>query len=76
MLDPTEKLLPLSVVARLVRVPAAWLQGEVDAGRLPSLRAGRRILLDPEAVEAELLRRARGLPSPAPVAGNEGPHHE
>lgn len=36
----------------------AWLKAEAEAGRIPSLRAGRRLLFDPEAVEAALLERA------------------
>lgn len=60
MYEPTDKLLPLELVARRVRVTARWLRDEIDAGRIPHLRAGRRVLLDPEIVEAALLRRARG----------------
>jgi len=37
---------------------AAWLRAEAEAGRIPVLRAGRRLLFDVAAVEAELIRRA------------------
>jgi hypothetical protein len=37
---------------------AAWLKAEAEAGRIPSLKAGRRLLFDADAVEAALIRRA------------------
>lgn len=37
----------------------AWLKAEAEAGRIPCLRAGRRLLFDPDAVEQELIERAR-----------------
>jgi len=37
----------------------AWLRREARAGRIPSFRAGRRLLFDPDAVEASLIERAR-----------------
>ena len=36
----------------------AWLKAEAEAGRIPCLRAGRRMLFDAEAVETVLIRRA------------------
>lgn len=39
---------------------AAWLKAEAEAGRIPYLKAGRRMLFDAEAVEAVLIRRAAG----------------
>ena len=36
-----------------------WLRAEAEAGRIPCLKAGRRLLFDPEAVEAVLLQRAQ-----------------
>ncbi len=47
-------------VARQFGVTAAWLKSEADAGRIPCLRAGKRYLFHPKAVEAVLLRRAAG----------------
>lgn len=40
-------------------VPAAWLKAEALAGRVPSLRVGRRILLNPTTIEAALLARTQ-----------------
>jgi hypothetical protein len=40
-------------------VTRAWLKSEAEAGRLPCLRVGRRLLFDADAVEAALLTRAR-----------------
>lgn len=37
---------------------AAWLRAEAEAGRIPCLRAGRRMLFDADAVEAVLIQRA------------------
>jgi len=37
----------------------AWLRREARAGRIPSFRAGRRLLFDPDAVEAALIERAK-----------------
>jgi len=42
-------------------VPAAWLKAEAEAGRVPSLRAGRRILVNLEIVKDALLQRASGV---------------
>lgn len=58
-MDTNRSLLPLNVVARRLRVPLRWLVAEAEAGRVPSLRAGRAFLVDPEAVENALLERAR-----------------
>lgn len=37
---------------------AAWLKSEAEAGRIPCLKAGRRMLFDADAVEAVLIQRA------------------
>jgi hypothetical protein len=55
----TELFLPLRRAAVRLGVPMAWLRAEADAGRVPHLRAGRRLLVNPEAVERALLKRAR-----------------
>lgn len=52
------QLLPLGNMARRLRVTAAWLKSEAEAGRVPALKAGARLLFLPEAVEAVLVRRA------------------
>jgi len=51
-------LLPPGPMARRLRVTVAWLREEADAGRIPCLRAGKRYLFNPEAVEAVLVARA------------------
>ncbi|MBN1514322.1 MAG: hypothetical protein JXB13_20065 [Phycisphaerae bacterium] len=55
------QLMNLAMLARRLRrfgLPTAWLKAEAEAGRLPCLRAGQRMLFDSEAVEAALLNRA------------------
>lgn len=64
-MDTLPRLLPVSTLARLLGVPRQWLVDEADAGHLPCVRAGRRMLMDRETVEAILLQRAsqtEGLP--------------
>lgn len=51
-------LLPIGPMARRLRVTTAWLRAEADAGRVPCLRAGKRYLFTPEAVERLLAKRA------------------
>ena len=53
------KLLPVGPMARIFRVPVAWLRAEAEAGRVPCLKAGKALLFDPEAVERVLLERAQ-----------------
>lgn len=55
------KLLRTESAARRLGVPATWLRAEVEAGRLPALRAGASLLFDVELVERELLARARAV---------------
>lgn len=57
-----KRLVPDGILARRLRVRAAWLRSEADAGRLPHVKAGDRYLFDPELVERLLLERARQLP--------------
>lgn len=52
-------LLPLQVMARRAFVPAAWLRAEAEAGRIPHLKAGCKLLFDPTTVERVLLERAQ-----------------
>jgi len=56
---PTQDPLPLSRAARCLHVPAKWMRNEVDAGRLPALRAGRAILIHVPTVAKLLADRAR-----------------
>ena len=45
--------------ARRLGVPVAWLRTEAEEGRIPCLKAGARLLFDPDAVGSVLLERAR-----------------
>ncbi len=54
----TTRLTTLYRLAKQLKLPATWLKDEAEAGRIPVLRAGRRILFNPEAVECVLLDRA------------------
>ena len=58
-MDNEIKIVPLYVVARKLHIPANWLRAEVEAGRIPHLKAGKRaILLNPDLVEHLLVERA------------------
>jgi hypothetical protein len=45
-------------MARILRVPLRWLRAEAEAGRLPCVRAERRLLFNRPAVERTLADRA------------------
>lgn len=51
-------LLTLSQMARDLRVTMKWLKEEAEAGRVPSLLAGRQRLFNPDAVRSVLSDRA------------------
>lgn len=53
-----EQVVTVRKLSRLTRLPMTWLREEADAGRLPCLRVGRRLLFNPAAVEAALAERA------------------
>jgi hypothetical protein len=57
----------VELVAKYCKVSPKWLRDEIDAGRLPHLRAGDKILLDPHAVEEALVARARLTPRLMPL---------
>lgn len=57
----TTRLVTVRGLADRLKLPAAWLRTEAEAGRIPSLRAGRRLLFNPTAVERVLLNRAAGM---------------
>jgi hypothetical protein len=57
-MEPEIKLVNVFGLSRRLRLPAAWLRVEAKARRIPSLRAGRRVLFNVEAVERVLLDRA------------------
>ena len=52
------KIVNVVGLSRRLRLPADWLKAEAQAGRIPCLRAGRRTLFNPDAVERVLLERA------------------
>lgn len=54
----TERILSLPRMARRLGVTQQWLRREAEANRIPVLRADKRLLFEPEAVEAEIARRA------------------
>jgi len=45
-------------IAANLGVPETWLRAEVASGRIPHLKAGRKLLLNREVVERVLLARA------------------
>lgn len=53
-----KKLNTLGELSERMNIPMAWLRREADAGRIPCLRAGRRRLFNPEAVERALAEKA------------------
>ena len=53
-----QKLLTIRAAARELAIGWRWLREEALAGRIPCLRVGRRILVDLNAVSAELAKRA------------------
>ena len=50
---------PVRKAAHDLGVPLAWLSREARAGRIPSLTAGRRLLVDVSRVAKVLARRAQ-----------------
>ena len=51
-------LLRLPALARELKLPRDWLRTEADAGRIPCLRVGRKLLFQIEAVKRALAERA------------------
>ena len=52
------ELVSIHRLARSLKLPRQWLQGEADAGRIPCLKVGRRYLFNPRAVEEALAEMA------------------
>ncbi|HRR86052.1 MAG TPA: hypothetical protein P5316_13665 [Phycisphaerae bacterium] len=63
-----DKPLPFNKAARCLCVPATWMRDQVNAGRLPALRAGRAILIHVPTVARLLVQRAQ-------LAGHEEVAH-
>jgi len=51
-------LLSLSRMARRLGVTQQWLRDQADAGNVPCLKAGRRHLFNPDAVQEALATKA------------------
>ena len=54
-----QTFVPLKRAAHRLGLPVAFLVGEARAGRIPVLRAGRRILVNLQVVADALVERAR-----------------
>jgi excisionase family DNA binding protein len=50
--------MPATAAAARLGVPVTWLRAEAEAGRLPHIRIGKRLLFNPSAVERSLSDRA------------------
>jgi hypothetical protein len=59
-METNRNLLPLGPMARRLKVTNGWLREEAVANRVPCLKAGKRFLFAPEAVERVLAARAAG----------------
>lgn len=55
---PMKKIRSPAQLARDLGISSEWICDEVQAGRLPHIKASEVILLNREAVEAALLERA------------------
>jgi len=75
-----DRLIGLGAMATRAGVPRGWLRAEAEAGRIPHLRAGARLLFRVDLVERVLLARAGGeAPDPRPwreEAREEEPQHD
>ncbi len=54
----TQTFLTAHQLSKHTGFPVAWLRREARARRLPSIRAGNRLLFDVDGVEHELKQRA------------------
>lgn len=57
--ETREAFISIPRAATRLGVPIAWLRAETEAGRLPALHAGKRVLVNVEAVERALLERTQ-----------------
>lgn len=55
---PNATYIQIHDLSRRTGLPVAWLRREAEAGYIPSLRVGRRLMFDREAVERALAERA------------------
>jgi len=66
-----DQLIDDVILARRLRVKAAWLRSEAAAGRLPHVCAGDRYLFDAGLVRRLLLERARGVEHISPAQAQD-----
>jgi hypothetical protein len=60
-LNIPKDIVPIAFLARKLRVPLKWLRSEAENGRIPHIKAGKNILVNPKAVERVLAERAKKL---------------
>ncbi len=70
---PPAALLSLARIARRLGVTQRWLCDEADAGRVPCLRADKRYLFAPTAVERMIAERAAATPKQTAGEGRRPP---
>lgn len=56
---PDSTFIALRQAASRLGVPIAWLRDEAEGGRVPCLRAGRRLLFNVDQVRSALKERAK-----------------
>lgn len=75
----TDDLVALPGLVRTLRLPWKWLRDEATAGRIPSLKVGRKRLFSVQAVRATLATRAArgavGIDTTCPPIPREGVQH-
>lgn len=54
------QFLPLRDAAEAIGVPMSWLRSEARCGRVPHIRASRRLLFNVDSVRQALVDRAIG----------------
>jgi hypothetical protein len=54
-----ETFITVKHAATRLGVPAAWLIAEAKAGRIPSLKVGKRIFVSPSLVEQSLIEQSK-----------------
>ncbi len=57
-MDTTLSFCSVGYVADRLGVPSTWLRSEAEAGRVPVIRAGKRMLMDLDAVRVALVKRS------------------
>lgn len=67
--SPNPQFIPLASIARGLGVPVAWLAAQAEAGRVPSLTIGRRVLANPHAVKAALAELSGDQAMPMKICG-------